>query len=96
MSASFSNHITSEYGYHGDDLQIHLHIMNNEDHQEPMDGPLAAVINGPIPHFLWARSQLQGVEGHWTLFSVTMMSFKNLFTRCHNCYGYYQQLTKTG
>ena len=87
MSATFSNHITSEYGCYGDDLQVHLHIMNNEDHQEPMDGPLATTINGPIPHFLWARSQLQGVEGHWILFSVTMMSFKNLFTRCHICYG---------
>ena len=27
---------------------------NNENHQEHMDGPLAAAINGPIPHFLWA------------------------------------------
>ena len=89
MSASSSKHITSEYGYHGDDLHVHLHIMYNENHQEPMDGPLAAAINGPILHFLWAHPQLQGVEGHWTLFSVTMMSFKYLLTRCHNCYGYY-------
>ena len=54
MSASSSKHITSEYGYHGDDLQVHLHIMNNENHQEPMDGLLATAINGPILHFLWA------------------------------------------
>ena len=30
MSASSSKHITSEYDYHGDDLQEHLHFMNNE------------------------------------------------------------------
>ena len=30
MSASSSKHITSEYDYHGDDLQVHLHFMNNE------------------------------------------------------------------
>ena len=52
-------------GYHGNNLQVHLHILYNEDHQEPMDGPLAAVINGHIPHF---HPQLLSVEGHWNCF----------------------------
>ena len=88
MSASSSKHITSEYDYHGDDLQVHLHFMNNENQQEP---PLLQLLMVPSLTSSGLHPKLQSVEGHWTLFSVTMMSFKNLFTHCHtcNCYGYY-------
>ena len=56
---SFSKHITSEYGYQGDVLHVHVHIMYERGPPRAMDGPLSTV-----PYISWSSYY------QWVLFQL--------------------------